>query len=120
VWGDRLKDDFAVWKQLGIRDKDSFVGWIEQECPAFTTVQDLANGAKHFVRQQKVETHHIGGYGMGPFSIGPYGASYLLIDYGVEAGDQRYKTAKDLIEAVVTFWDGFFDRYLPDREPRSK
>jgi hypothetical protein len=31
VWGDRLKNDFAVWKQLGIRDKGSFVGWIERD-----------------------------------------------------------------------------------------
>jgi hypothetical protein len=55
---------------------------------------------------------------MGPYGIGPYGANYLLIDSGADAGDQRYKTAKDLIEAVIMFWDEFFDRYLPDPQPR--
>jgi hypothetical protein len=120
VWGDRLKTDYAAWKELGIRDKESFVGWIERECPAFTTVQDLTNGAKHFTREQSVETRHVGGYGMGPFGVGPYGANYLLIDYGAVAGDHRYKTAKDLIDAVVTFWDDFFDRYLPESQQEAE
>lgn len=56
---------------------------------------------------------------MGPFGIGPFGASYLLIDYGTDAGDDRYKTAKDLIEAVVTFWNIFFERYLPETKTTS-
>jgi len=51
----------------------------------------------------------------GPYGVGPFGASYLLIDYGVDAGEQRYKTARDLIESVVSFWNGFFERYLPKR-----
>ncbi len=51
---------------------------------------------------------------MGPFGVGPYGTSYLLIDYGAEAGDQRYKTALDLNQAVVTFWDKFFECYLSE------
>lgn len=114
VWGDWLKSNYAAWQELGIRDKVSFVAWIERECPAFRTVQDLANGAKHFIREQSVEARHVGGYGMGPFGVGPYGTSYLLIDYGADAGDQRWKTAKDLIEAVVTFWNQFFERYLPE------
>jgi hypothetical protein len=114
VWGDWLKTDYAAWKQLRIKDKDSFVAWIERECPAFTTVQDLANGAKHFIRKQEVETRRVAGYGMGPYGIGPFGGSYLLIDYGADAGDQRYKTAKDLIDAVADFWSAFFQRYLPE------
>lgn len=119
VWGDWLKTAYSAWKELGIRDKDSFLAWIERECPAFNTVQDLANGAKHFIREESVKTRHVGGYGMGPFGIGPFGASYLLIDYGTDAGDDRYKTAKDLIEAVVTFWNIFFERYLPETKTTS-
>jgi len=114
VWGDWLKADYATWKELEIRDKESFVARIERECPAFKTVQDLTNGAKHFIREQNVQTSHVGGFGMGPYGGGPYGASYLLIDYGADAGDQRWKTGKDLIEAVVTFWNVFFERYLPE------
>ena len=33
VWGDWLKTDHAAWKQLGIRDKETFIAWIEHECP---------------------------------------------------------------------------------------
>jgi len=113
VWGDWLKTQHALWTEFGIRDKSSFVAWIEQKCPAFRTVQDLANGAKHFIRKQDVTTSHVGGFGMGPYGVGPYGASYLLIDYGADAGEQRWNTAGDLIGAVVAFWDGFFDRYVP-------
>jgi hypothetical protein len=47
---------------------------------------------------------------MGPFGIGPYGQSYLLIDYGNEAADARWETGQQLIEAVVAFWDGFLAR----------
>ena len=116
VWGNCLKTNHDKWKELGIRDRDSFVAWIERECPAFTTVQDLANGTKHFFQQQDVETRHIGGYGVGPYGVGPYGTSYLLIDYGADAGSQRYETAKDLIEAVITFWDNFFARHIPESQ----
>lgn len=77
------------------------------------TVQDLANGAKHFIRNQPVQTSHIGGYGMGPFGVGPYGQSYLLIDYGEEAADARWQTAQQLLDAVVAFWEDFFARHDP-------
>ncbi len=40
VWGDWLKTDYAVWKKLGIRDKESFVAWLERECPGFNTLQE--------------------------------------------------------------------------------
>jgi hypothetical protein len=30
VWGDWLKTDYATWKSLGIRDKESFLAWIDQ------------------------------------------------------------------------------------------
>ena len=44
--------DHAVWKQLGIRDRETFIASIERECPGFKTIQDLANGAKHFIRSK--------------------------------------------------------------------
>jgi hypothetical protein len=113
VWGDCLKTDHAVWKQLGIRDRETFIAWTERECPGFKTIQDLANGAKHFIRKQDVQTRHVGGFGMGPYGVGPYGASYLLIDYGADAGAERWKTARELLECAVTFWNGFFDKHCP-------
>jgi hypothetical protein len=117
VWGDWLKTDYAVWKKLGIRDKESFIAWLERECPGFDTLEDLANGAKHFVRQQDFGTQRVAGFGMGPYGIGPFGKSYLLIDYGEPAGDQRWKTARDLLSDVVTFWDGFFASHFSETEP---
>ena len=113
VWGDWLKAEHSVWITLGVSDKSSFVAWIEGECPAFKTMQQLANGTKHFVRDQGFETRRVGGYGMGPYGVGPYGKSYLLIDYGEEGGELRWKTAQELIEAVLNFWNRFFEQYCP-------
>ena len=119
VWGDWLKAEHTVWRTLGIRDKESFVAWIEREWPAFKTMQDLANGTKHFIRDQAFQTRRVGGYGMGPYGVGPYGKSYLLIDYGALAGEQRWKTAQDLIEAVVKFWNQFFEQHCTKAEPSA-
>jgi hypothetical protein len=113
IWGDWLGKDFLTWKVLGIRDKESFLAWIDRECPRFSTIQALANGSKHFIRNQEFETQKIGGYGGGPYGFGPYGSGYLLIDYGEEAVEQRYLTALELLEGVVRFWREFFERYRP-------
>jgi hypothetical protein len=113
VWGDWLKSDHATWKELGIRDKESFIAWLDRECPGFQTLQGLANGAKHFIRNQKTETRRVSGYGMGPYGVGSYGQGYLLIDHGTSASEQRWRTARELIETVVNFWDGFFERHYP-------
>jgi hypothetical protein len=37
VWGDWLKTDYATWKTLRIRDKESFLTWIDKACPWFST-----------------------------------------------------------------------------------
>ena len=37
----------------------------------------------------------------------PIWPSYLLIDYGEDAAEQRWKTATELIESVVKFWNRF-------------
>ena len=54
---------------------------------------------------------------MGPYGIGPFGKSYLLIDWGEAAGDQRWKTARDLLGDVVKFWDNFFMRHPSEGKP---
>src|ERR1700685_962214 len=56
VWGDWLKTDFDTWKALGIRDKESFLAWIDHACPWFPVIQSLANGTKHFIRDQDFES----------------------------------------------------------------
>lgn len=114
VWADWLKVDHDLWAKLKIRDRDSFLDRICQNCVQFKVVQDLANGTKHFGRNQRVKTERISGYGMGPYGIGPYGQAYLLIDYGEAAGEHRWQTAADLLEIVVRFWRDFFRDSRPD------
>jgi hypothetical protein len=50
VWGDWLKRDIETRKALGIRNKESFLAWIDRACVWFASVQNLANGTKHFIR----------------------------------------------------------------------
>lgn len=111
VWAGWLKAEHSVWRTLGVRDKLSFVAWIKGECPAFKTMENLANGTKHFILYQGFETRHVGGYGVGPYGVGPSGKSYLLIEYGADEGEIRWKTADELIEAVLNFLNQFFEQY---------
>jgi hypothetical protein len=111
VWGDWLKTDYETWQKIGgIRDKDSFKARLAELWPGMTVVEELTNGTKHFGKRS-FETVRFAGYGSGPYSVGPYGRPYLLIDYG---GDcvPRYQTAEQLIDAAVIFWRGFFDSYV--------
>ncbi len=63
----------------------------------------------------------IGGYGEGPFGLGPYGQGYLLIDYGEAAGEPRWQPAAGLLEVVVRFWRDFFRAYRPNPDlPASR
>jgi len=107
VWGDWLKADHATWRNLSIRDHDSFKEWLDANWPGFSVTQSLANGAKHFIRQAPVGTERVAGYGCGPYGVGPYGQPYLLIDYGATAAN-RWQTAEQLIDDAVTFWRDFF------------
>lgn len=121
VWGDWLRTDRATKATLGISDKRSFLGWIDRHCVWFPGVQGLANGTKHFARNQGFDTMRIGGYGQGPYGIGPYGQGYLLIDYGEDAGEHRWQPAAHLLEIVVRFWRDFFKAYRPSANlPASK
>ena len=51
VWGDWLGTDYLTRKALSIRDKESFLAWIDKACPWFSSIQALANGSKHFIRK---------------------------------------------------------------------
>ncbi|MBY0318302.1 MAG: hypothetical protein K2X72_06220 [Reyranella sp.] len=116
VWGDWLKTDYETQKLLGIRDRDSFAAWVRRACVWFVGVQDLANGTKHFIRDQGFETMRVSGYGQGPYGIGPYGKGYLVIDYGEDAGEHRWMPAAHLLEVVVRFWRDFFKKYRPGED----
>ena len=124
-----------TWRTLGIRDKDSFLAWIDKACAWFKTIQDLANGSKHFALSESFRAEHVGApplvlddpdMGLDVGSLDgpvPYvpdrGTGCLLIDYGEGAGEHRWKTARALLDAVVRFWRKFFARFHPDPEVRA-
>jgi hypothetical protein len=132
VWGDWLKADYATWKSLGIRDKESFLAWIDKACPWFSTIQELANGTKHFgapsfTTEFAVSPPYVYGEPATEWDEGspkPYvadgGKGHLLIDFGPGTGSHRWQTAGMLIDAVVRFWREFFFRYHPDPDVRGK
>jgi hypothetical protein len=136
VWGDWLKTDYVVWKKLGIRDLDSFLSWIDQECPQFATVQELTTGAKHFSRNGNFQALRVGapplildcpdaGLDVGcldgpmPFVAENHGKGYLLIDYGPGTGEYRWQPAVSVLRLVVQFWRKFFDLHAPPERTES-
>ena len=111
VWAHTLKGVSPIkLDAVMVRDKSSFIAWLETACPHFLTLQELANGTKHCVPVNS--TSKIAGYGMGPYGIGPFGMSYLLIDLGKEIPvPQRWLVATDMLRAVVGVWNQFFEQH---------
>lgn len=93
-----------------IRTKKDFIGWLEQNCPHFNLVQDLTNGSKHAYPVQSTG-ELVEGYGAGPFGIGPFGRSYLLIDMGENASGERYLVASDVVREAAEFMSALAQRY---------
>jgi hypothetical protein len=48
VWGDWLKSDYATWKELGIRDKDTFIAWLDRNDVWFKLMQDICKRQQAF------------------------------------------------------------------------
>jgi hypothetical protein len=118
VWGDWLAGDKAARDVLGIdaRSRDQFLKWIDRHCVWFRSIQDLANGTKHFSRDRGMETIAVRGFSEGGFGLGPYGKGYLVLDFGEAAGNQRWLPAAHLLEVVLRFWRDFFLKYLPSED----
>jgi len=114
-------------RQFNVKKREDFLSWIDAHCVWFAFIQQLATGAKHFVRQPGSQPILIGGYGERAYGVGPYGKEYLVIDLGEEPDDglpsedeaddfppyQRWQTAAGFLEGVVRFWRDFFRTYLP-------
>jgi hypothetical protein len=143
VWGDWLKRNHDVQDALGISGntnkerKESFLAWIDKACVWFSTIQDLANGAKHVTGGQQFQAMRIGappfmldelgaGWGEGawdgpiPYVAESHGDGHLLIDYGEGTGNHRWRTAGALLDVVVRFLREFFFRYHPDPATRAE
>lgn len=95
-----------------IRDKAGFLAWLETHCPHFLILQSLANGTKHCSPVDP--TGRIAGYGSGPFGVGPYGTTYLLIDRGdTFPPEERWLVASTMLREVSAFWEQFFTDNAP-------
>jgi hypothetical protein len=114
VWARWLKQRPNVQATLGIRkDIESFKAWLDEKCPHFTLVQELANGTKHC--RPVYSTKHVKGYGRGPYGIGPFWSPYLLIDLGQKnTSAEHYLVASAVLKATLDFLDRLF-RYPWDR-----
>ena len=142
VWGDWLKRNYDVQHALSIEGKTNkqrkaaFMSWIGKVCVWFKTIQDLANGAKHFGSSENFKSERVGappfmwdeleaGWEQGawdgpiPYVAESHGPGYLLIDYGAGSGQHRWRTAAALLDVVVRFWREFFARYHPDPTVRA-
>src|SRR6516164_927661 len=73
VWGDWLQGDYSIWRELGIRDLETFRDWINGACPWFETVRELSGGAKHFASTDTFKTERLGAP---PFMLDALGAGW--------------------------------------------
>lgn len=111
VWGDLVKRDAATWAKHGVRDLASFRAWIYRACVWFGYIEQMANGSKHFVRNQEFKATRIDDIDSGPFLAQ---VPYLVIDNGEAAGPYRWMAVGMLIDVVLRFWDEFFQRFYPE------
>ena len=82
VWSRWLKGRFEVTTSLGIHNgRDEFRGWLQQNCPHYSLLRELADGLKHCDLTVR-PPQQVKGFGQGPYGVGPYGTPYLLIDLG--------------------------------------
>jgi hypothetical protein len=67
-------------------------------------IRSVANGFKH-LQPMHSTTKRISGYGQGPFGVGPYGESYLLIDRGENCEPSgRWVVGLSLCKKSLDFW----------------
>jgi hypothetical protein len=102
LWAHSLKPNKPIaFPNAPISTKRDFVRCLEMNCPYFNLIQELTNGSKHALpvtNGSKIE-----GYGSGPFGVGPFGRSYLLIDLGPAARSGRYLVASEIIAQAGQF-----------------
>jgi len=77
---------------------------LEDENPDLKLIRQVANGFKHL--KIGPSTNRIRGFGAGPYGVGPYGSSYLLIDMGDELEpSSRWIVASELCHNTLNWWE---------------
>jgi hypothetical protein len=117
IWGDWLQTDYATWASLGIKDKKSFLAWVDGAQPWFAITQAVADGSKHFAtklaKTKSSPTYVDDGYV-------EYGYQRRVLE--VKVDDVWWVEAIILVEQVVMFWTEFFKKYRPQAmlpQPRN-
>jgi len=110
VWGGFLKSDFRLQAALKLAsgkraDHEDFLRYIEQQCPAITDAQSVANGNKHFDPHNVRTGAHDGAFDHRGFGI-DFDISYLWIE---RAGHEQLAT--EFVKELVDFWEGFFQAH---------
>ncbi|UPK23443.1 hypothetical protein [Bradyrhizobium sp. 131] len=111
IWGDWLQTDYVTWTALGIRDKPSFLAWVDQAQPWFRITQAVANGSKHFA-SKLAKTKSSPTYAQDGYVEDGYQERMLE----VEVEDGRWIEAVIVVEEVVMFWSDFLKQYGPQNE----
>ncbi len=115
VWGDWLKSDHEVWRKLRIRDKDSFMRWLDENAPWFTEIRAITNGGKHFGSREM--TKFTNAYVEEGYVEDGYQERLLEIEVGVD-GTKKWIEAIIVIETVMMFWTDFFKEHRPQAQLR--
>lgn len=110
-FGDWLQTDYVTWTALGIRDKPSFLAWVDQAQPWFRITQAVANGSKHFA-SKLAKTKSSPTYAQDGYVEDGYQERMLE----VEVEDGRWIEAVIVVEEVVMFWSDFLKQYGPQNE----
>lgn len=108
IWGDWLSTDYEAWKRLeGVRDRDSFMAWLDRQTPLFQVVQGIANGSKHFARAAR-NTRATGSYVEDGYVEPSYQQQYLEVEQ-----NGQWIEAIIIIEELVMFWHSFLSTHRP-------
>ncbi|WP_296346363.1 hypothetical protein [Reyranella sp.] len=115
IWGDWLKSDHGTWRILGIRDKVTFINWLDSSAPYFQLMQDICNGSKHFDRRTSQQTKVAGAFDSAAFDRSAFDTQRLEIE--VQQDDLKaWIAAEIVIESVVQFWRDFLLKHSPFKD----
>jgi hypothetical protein len=115
VWGDWLKSDYATWKELGIRDKDTFIAWLDRNDVWFKLMQDICNGSKHFDRKASQQTQAVGAFDREAFDQAAFDKERLEIAVDFD-DEKKWIPAEIVIEGAVKFWRDFLEEHGPYKD----
>ena len=99
----KLSSDQRNLLALNGKEQTEVKTYFETDNPELKLIRSIANGFKHL--RPTNSTRKVNGYGQGPYGVGPFGASYLLIDKGEEFDNAaRWTVGLSLSQRVLEYW----------------